>query len=289
MTPTHDVKQALELVAAAERPTPGVAADLARAQAAGRSRSRRRFRLGLAGLAVVAAAGVGVGSVLNGCTRPTRTTPAVTAPSGVQLVAETFDAAPYTFDLTPTGWSVQGQRPQAVTIAPDDGSTSSHPDDFRGKLVIMFDANEPHGETVEHDGRTFLGVRELRLHDHGGAHPRRRARRCGAHPVPARRRLGPGVDAGVPRQRARRRHRPARRSADRPTLDAMQVLARDVWTARAAAHASRVDAFVAPHLARRSDRVKHPVHDFLFTYYSQRPAQLRRWHPGYGVALADAP
>ncbi len=35
--------------------------------------------------------------------------------------------------------------------------------------------------------------------------------------------------------------------------------------------------------------VKHPVHDFLFTYYSQRPAQLRRWHPGYGVALADAP
>ena len=33
--------------------------------------------------------------------------------------------------------------------------------------------------------------------------------------------------------------------------------------------------------------MKHPVHDFLFTYYSQRPAQLRRWHPGYGVGLAD--
>ena len=30
---------------------------------------------------------------------------------------------------------------------------------------------------------------------------------------------------------------------------------------------------------------KHPVHDFLFTYYSQRPAQLRRWHPGWGVVL----
>ena len=26
--------------------------------------------------------------------------------------------------------------------------------------------------------------------------------------------------------------------------------------------------------------------DFLFTYYSHRPAQLRRWHPGPGVALA---
>ena len=69
----------------------------------------------------------------------------------------------------------------------------------------------------------------------------------------------------------------------------MQVLEREQWRSLAAAHADRVDAFVAPHLARREARVKHPVHDFLFTYYSQRPAQLRRWHPGYGVRLADAP
>jgi hypothetical protein len=69
----------------------------------------------------------------------------------------------------------------------------------------------------------------------------------------------------------------------------MHTLTRDEWAPRAAAHAARVDDFVAPHLARRESRVKHPVHDFLFTYYSQRPAQLRRWHPGYGVALADAP
>lgn len=67
------------------------------------------------------------------------------------------------------------------------------------------------------------------------------------------------------------------------------TLAREEWVPRAAAHAARVDDFVAPHLARRSESVKHPVHDFLFTYYSQRPAQLRRWHPGYGVALAEAP
>lgn len=31
---------------------------------------------------------------------------------------------------------------------------------------------------------------------------------------------------------------------------------------------------------------KHPVWDFLFTYYSLRPRQLRVWHPGYGVTLA---
>ncbi len=69
----------------------------------------------------------------------------------------------------------------------------------------------------------------------------------------------------------------------------MIVLEPEDWTARASAHADRVDAFVAPHLERRASSVKHPVHDFLFTYYSQRPAQLRRWHPGYGVALASAP
>jgi hypothetical protein len=66
----------------------------------------------------------------------------------------------------------------------------------------------------------------------------------------------------------------------------LQVLDEATWRSRAAAHEARVDTFVAPHLARRSERVKHPVHDFLFTYYSQRPAQLRRWHPGYGVGLA---
>jgi hypothetical protein len=64
---------------------------------------------------------------------------------------------------------------------------------------------------------------------------------------------------------------------------------RETWRPRAQAHAERVDAWVQPHLSRRRTGEKHPVHDFLFTYYSQRPAALRRWHPGYGVVLADAP
>ncbi|MGI8524527.1 MAG: 3-methyladenine DNA glycosylase, partial [Nocardioides sp.] len=66
------------------------------------------------------------------------------------------------------------------------------------------------------------------------------------------------------------------------------MLSESSWRARAVAHEARVDGLVAPHLTRRQDGVQHPVHDFLFTYYSQRPAQLRRWHPGFGVALADA-
>ncbi len=63
------------------------------------------------------------------------------------------------------------------------------------------------------------------------------------------------------------------------------------WRARRAAHERRVDDWLAPHLARRRAGVRHPVEDFLFTYYSHRPAQLRRWHPGAGVLLrgADAP
>jgi hypothetical protein len=55
------------------------------------------------------------------------------------------------------------------------------------------------------------------------------------------------------------------------------------WAAAAAAHEARVDRYVAPHLQRRAAGVKHPVFDFLFTYYSFRPAQLRRWTPGFGA------
>jgi len=64
------------------------------------------------------------------------------------------------------------------------------------------------------------------------------------------------------------------------------VLDEDTWRARRHAHESRVDAWTAPHLDRRRRGEKHPVEDFLFTYYAQRPAALRRWHPGLGVGLA---
>jgi hypothetical protein len=50
-------------------------------------------------------------------------------------------------------------------------------------------------------------------------------------------------------------------------------------------HAERVDRFVRPHQDRARRGEAHPVWDFLFTYYSLKPRQLRRWHPGYGVAL----
>jgi hypothetical protein len=77
-----------------------------------------------------------------------------------------------------------------------------------------------------------------------------------------------------------------------PVLDPQRelvVLDEPAWRARAEAHEARVDALVGDHLARRGSGLKHPVHDFLFTYYSFRPAQLRRWSPGYGVALVGGP
>jgi hypothetical protein len=58
------------------------------------------------------------------------------------------------------------------------------------------------------------------------------------------------------------------------------------WTARERAHRQRADAFL--HARRSRPDTPHPVWDFLFTYYSLRPHQLRTWHPGFGVALAGA-
>ncbi|MGM1016170.1 MAG: 3-methyladenine DNA glycosylase [Actinomycetota bacterium] len=68
-----------------------------------------------------------------------------------------------------------------------------------------------------------------------------------------------------------------------------QTLDRADWSARQQAHQARADDLTAAHRDRAARGEKHPVWDFLFTYYSYKPAQLRRWHPGAGVALADAP
>ncbi|RIK15159.1 MAG: 3-methyladenine DNA glycosylase [Acidobacteria bacterium] len=68
----------------------------------------------------------------------------------------------------------------------------------------------------------------------------------------------------------------------------MEVLEEQVWRARAAAHASAVERLSADRLARRVEGRRHPVDDFLWEYYRFRPAQLARWHPGPGVALAGA-
>ncbi|WP_072691102.1 3-methyladenine DNA glycosylase [Rhodococcus marinonascens] len=68
----------------------------------------------------------------------------------------------------------------------------------------------------------------------------------------------------------------------------MDVLAASEWIARRDLHRARVSSLIAAHLQRRERGEPHPVVDFLFTYYSYRPNQLLRWHPGWGTTLADA-
>ncbi|OLF10084.1 3-methyladenine DNA glycosylase [Actinophytocola xinjiangensis] len=57
------------------------------------------------------------------------------------------------------------------------------------------------------------------------------------------------------------------------------------WQDRRAAHELRVRKWIEPMRERRSVGAKHPVLDFLFSYYSHRPSKLSRWHPGPGVVL----
>lgn len=60
------------------------------------------------------------------------------------------------------------------------------------------------------------------------------------------------------------------------------------WQNRRDEHRRRVEEVIGPYLRSRRNGRQHPVLDFLFTYYSSRPAHIRRWHPGFGVTLADA-
>lgn len=67
-----------------------------------------------------------------------------------------------------------------------------------------------------------------------------------------------------------------------------EVLDETEWTDRERRHTARVDRLLASHRARARAGERHPVWDFLFTYYSFRPRQLAQWNPGYGTALGGA-
>lgn len=68
----------------------------------------------------------------------------------------------------------------------------------------------------------------------------------------------------------------------------VQRLTQEQWRGRCDAHLARVGPWLEAHAARRAAGRKHPVYDFLFEYYSVRPARLREWSPGCGVLLEGA-
>ncbi|GAA1952124.1 3-methyladenine DNA glycosylase [Microbacterium deminutum] len=66
------------------------------------------------------------------------------------------------------------------------------------------------------------------------------------------------------------------------------VLPAAEWRSREAAHIVRADDLTRAHRERAARGERHPVEDFLYTYYSYKPSVLRRWHPGERFALEDA-
>ena len=65
-------------------------------------------------------------------------------------------------------------------------------------------------------------------------------------------------------------------------------LRRFEWEPLREAYLGRVRSWAEDRLRRMSRQEKHPVFDFLFEYYSFRPAHLLRWSPGLGVVLEGA-
>ena len=61
------------------------------------------------------------------------------------------------------------------------------------------------------------------------------------------------------------------------------LLPRLEWEAARAAHRAQVEPEIDP------ARMENPVESFMWTYYSYRPRELRRYHPGALASLADAP
>ncbi|MFC0673347.1 3-methyladenine DNA glycosylase [Brachybacterium hainanense] len=73
-----------------------------------------------------------------------------------------------------------------------------------------------------------------------------------------------------------------------PVPEPRRVLDAPTAAAARAAHEARADALTAGHRARRAAGRKHPVEDFLFTYYPFSASRLRRWHPGWELAYDAA-
>ncbi|MEZ6139103.1 MAG: 3-methyladenine DNA glycosylase [Zavarzinella sp.] len=67
-----------------------------------------------------------------------------------------------------------------------------------------------------------------------------------------------------------------------------QVRTPSEWQLARERHQELMQPFASERVTRMSVSTKHPVRDFLFDYYSQRPAKLMRWSPGADVVLLGA-
>jgi len=65
----------------------------------------------------------------------------------------------------------------------------------------------------------------------------------------------------------------------------MKLLSRQEWTYRLEAHQALVSPMADSFLERRGLGQKHPIYDFLFTYYPFSPAKLKQWIPSFEEIL----
>jgi hypothetical protein len=70
-----------------------------------------------------------------------------------------------------------------------------------------------------------------------------------------------------------------------PSISPRKLLPRQHWQARATAHAARVTDWADRFIERRDRGQKHPVEDFLFTYYNFPPGKLKPWFPALSISL----
>jgi len=68
----------------------------------------------------------------------------------------------------------------------------------------------------------------------------------------------------------------------------MRIIPESQWRASQRQHALDLQPVLEAQRDRRARAQKHPVVDFLFTYYSFRPGHLIQWSPGYGVVLENS-
>ena len=71
------------------------------------------------------------------------------------------------------------------------------------------------------------------------------------------------------------------------TPDSHSPIPAAAWLGERQRHRERVSQYTSDRVRRAGKAQADAVHDFLFTYYSFRPAHLERWSPGADVVFAD--